>query len=516
MSYSHADAAIVRKLHRKLEAYRLPAKLDREGAPLTPDHRIGKIFRDREDLPAAQSLSKAVRSALDSAKALVVVCSPTAKQSFWVNEEIRYFKEQHPNRPILTALIDGEPEEAFPDALTGEGDPLAADLRKSGDGWRLGFLKIVAGIADLPLDALIQRDAQRNLRRVMAITVLSLIAVISMAVMVAIAIKARDEAQSLRQNSDAFIDELLTDGRRDLRAVGRIDILDNFNDRALRFYSRQGDPAQLPADSLQNWAQILHAIGQDESNKTDANIDRTLETFTAAHAATEELLARDPSNADRIFAHAQSEYWLGWVNELQQNWPAAAERYANYRRFSLRLLQAEPNSHRAALERGFAEVNIGIVAFEQGHQHRAGTQFSTAITWLQKAREIEPSNRATLAALANAHAWRFNVHFNQMEFELALGHRLSGAEISQQIADQNPDDLDARFDLFVSQRAIAVTRCELGDLPGALRDLRTLNPNVDELVNHDRRNAEWLEIASKIQSNIKNITNTGTCNANSN
>ena len=55
---------------------------------------------------------------------------------------------------MLAALIEGEPADAFPQPLLQGGEPLAADLRKQGDGPRLGFLKVVAGIAGVPLDAL--------------------------------------------------------------------------------------------------------------------------------------------------------------------------------------------------------------------------------------------------------------------------------------------------------------------------------------------------------------------------
>jgi TIR domain len=148
VSYSHADARFVGWLHRKLEATRLPGKA-----------RLAPIFIDRAELVAGPDLSAQVREALARSAALVVVASPTARTSRWVGQEIALFRELHPDRPILAALVEGEPDQAFPPALLSHHgravEPLAADFRKGQDGRRLGLLKIVAGLTAQPLDQLV-------------------------------------------------------------------------------------------------------------------------------------------------------------------------------------------------------------------------------------------------------------------------------------------------------------------------------------------------------------------------
>jgi hypothetical protein len=64
VSYSHADAAIAQKLHRKIETYRLPRHLRLDPIANENNGRLGRIFRDHEDLPAAEDLSESVKRAL--------------------------------------------------------------------------------------------------------------------------------------------------------------------------------------------------------------------------------------------------------------------------------------------------------------------------------------------------------------------------------------------------------------------------------------------------------------------
>ena len=60
LSYSHKDAAAAGRLHRRLEAYRLPKRLAGSmGARGPVPDRLWPIFRDREELPAA---TKTIRS----------------------------------------------------------------------------------------------------------------------------------------------------------------------------------------------------------------------------------------------------------------------------------------------------------------------------------------------------------------------------------------------------------------------------------------------------------------------
>ena len=188
ISYSHADSRFALWLHRKIERFAIPA------APGAGRVRLAPVFLDRAELPAATDLSATVRAALARSAALIVIASPHARASRWVDREIALFRELHPDRPVLVALIEGEPDTAFPPALTGSGaatiEPLAADFRKGADGRRLGLLKIVAGLSGQPLDRLVQRDAQARQRRVMAVTAAALLLSLVLAGLLVLALLA--------------------------------------------------------------------------------------------------------------------------------------------------------------------------------------------------------------------------------------------------------------------------------------------------------------------------------------
>jgi len=225
ISYRHADNKEPGRqwatwLHQAIETYEVPQDLvgtvnDRGD---TIPERIFPVFRDEEELPVDADLASPIYRALEASKFLVVICSPRAVASSYVDSEIRYFKQLGHAGRVLAVMIEGEPnasrdkgkpaqgfapkDECFPEAMRhGVGpdgsllselsEPVAADFRLgSSQGWaspeayRLALrkegrlsakdvdtqvedfrrrcelmkLKVIAGILGVPLGTLTQRD----------------------------------------------------------------------------------------------------------------------------------------------------------------------------------------------------------------------------------------------------------------------------------------------------------------------------------------------------------------------
>ncbi|MEL6323837.1 MAG: TIR domain-containing protein [Pseudomonadota bacterium] len=99
---------------------------------------------------------------------LIVLCSPNAAQSEWVDKEIRHFRETGRADKVLALIIAGAPNsgdedtECFPPAFR-EREPLAANLVS--DGRTSALTRIAAGLAGVPFDALWQRERRRQRRQ---------------------------------------------------------------------------------------------------------------------------------------------------------------------------------------------------------------------------------------------------------------------------------------------------------------------------------------------------------------
>lgn len=219
ISYTHKDldVFVAETIHKKLERYLIPKKMRDE----CRKNRFFRIFRDTEELAVSPDLSEDIRRALKNSKYLIVLCSPQAKNSIWVQREIDYFLKYHERDHILAVLLKGEPAEAYPVNLcrqkilkTQENgretvsnvilEPLAADVRGKNRreiSRKCGteMLRLIAVMLDCTYDTLRQRHREYVLKKGMAALGLALIFAIGFAVF---AVNQRNQIKQQYQRAE--------------------------------------------------------------------------------------------------------------------------------------------------------------------------------------------------------------------------------------------------------------------------------------------------------------------------
>jgi tetratricopeptide (TPR) repeat protein len=496
ISYSHKDSAMGRWLHRKLEGYRLPKRLaGTQGEDGEVPARLTPIFRDRDELPAAGDLSERVRAALAVSRNLIVLCSPNSAASPWVAREIATFRELHPGRPIFTAIVDGEPDQCFsPALLRGGVEPLAADLRKEGDGRRLGLLKLVAGLAGVGLDSLVQRDASRRVRRVTYVTAAAMTAMLAMAVMTTVALNARAEAHRQRVEAESLVEFMLTDLRDRLRKVGRLDVMQAVNARALEYYRVRKDLGNLPEGSSARGARIFQAGGEVNLDKGD--LAGAHEAFRKANEITRRLLALFPTDPQFLLDRGRSENGLGRVHERRREW-GVAERY--YRSYAA---SADTLAASALGEAATAAINLGKVSAGRKDYAAAERHYRKAVDLLETATTLNEGDAHLFLTLANAQAWLADTFYRRSLWHRSLTERRRQHALMTKLRAKEKKSLDADFRYAASDRGLACSLWKTGDRPGARGYFLGAYKEAVVLTRRDPDNADWRGLKQKLSDDL--------------
>lgn len=178
ISYRHAelDLYIAKKVHKGLETFRVP----RAVAKKSGKKNIKRVFRDQEELPIGSDLGENISSALAESEFLLVICSPRTPESYWVQKEISTFIQMHDREHVLAILVEGEPEDSFPEQLLKDEngnpvEPLAADVRgrtKSEINKKLKteIMRLAAPLLHCSYDDLRQRHRERRMKKIAAVS----------------------------------------------------------------------------------------------------------------------------------------------------------------------------------------------------------------------------------------------------------------------------------------------------------------------------------------------------------
>ena len=445
ISYSHADERWAAWLQRALESYRVPARVLSQQTGKLQSRRMSPVFRDREDLSSGHSLTSSLLEALRVSEALIIVCSPAAAKSRWVNEEVRQFQALGRANRVLCMIVDGDPaaatgpEGCFPPALfdgvqDAIAEPLAADPRPFADGKKLAKLKLVAGLLGVRLDELRRRDLVRR-RRWQAAGALAAAAAFALAAVTVTSRIAQQQQRVKAEQLAAFIVDLGEDlqSELDLESLGKI------SERAMA-YLADLEPGNLgPETSIKVGLALrqlgLVNLGQGKSAASLGALERSRQLFR-------DLNRKHPDRQDVLFELGQSEFYVGMHYYESGEMDAVWDPWRNYLQVSTALYEGDPAERRWLLELSYASMNLmllRILSAEPVDQELLD-EVEKNVRLAERTVQSWPDNGEVLDHYSNTLAWAADAHYEACNLAEAGYYRqitLAQAELASEREPSN-------------------------------------------------------------------------------
>ena len=511
ISYSHEDEKWARWLHSALEGYRAPKNLVGNHTSVGPiPARLIPIFRDRDELPSAPDLTGRIKEALRDSENLIVICSPRAAKSRYVDQEIESFKRLGRSGRIFSIIVDGDPNAEDPEAncfpsslrarydangdpLPGDEEPIAADARKQGDGRSLARLKVVAGMIGVGLDDLRQRELQRKQRRMAAITFTSLAALAVSAMLAISAIIARNDANQRREQAEDLLSFMVVDLRESLTPIGRLDLLEKVGEKAMAYFATV-KTADLTDGELLRHAQVMTQVG--EIRMSQRQYDNALSSFTEAYDRSAELARNNPTDGDHLFGRGQAEFWVGYVHWRRGDFDNAREWLTQYRDSSQRLSDLDRSRDDWAREVAYGDHNLAVLAWESGDLDAADAGFNRELEALFEMQERDASSNLK-RDVADAVSWLGNVAVRKGALSDARRYFERSSAYLKSLYLEESDNAVRQYDWAYSVQRIVGVAAITGDLDGAGDLVDEAMSMFDELAAQDEQNREWMRANSK-------------------
>lgn len=176
------DAETAGALRDSILHFRLP-----KGTVLSPEPGYNRIVMDL----TGSDLDEAACDLLSRSRFLLLLCSRKTRENKGTRDRLDYFRRIRGGDHVILVLLEGEPDEAFPDNFSEQKlvrhimpdmsvvermekiEPVAADLRgdtasRRREALRYETVRIIAAVLGIHPDVLMQRHRARRRRAVMA------------------------------------------------------------------------------------------------------------------------------------------------------------------------------------------------------------------------------------------------------------------------------------------------------------------------------------------------------------
>jgi len=311
--------------------------------------------------------------------------------------------------------------------------------------------RLAAGMLGTGLDDLIQRGAKRRQRIMGAGLAASLALSGVMGFTTLQAVEARNDAQTARGDAEGLVEYMIKDLKFKLEPVGRLDLLEGIGEKAVEYYDTQ-DIKNLSDDSLNRQAaarQVLAQVHLDAGRMEEAQSE-----IEAAADLTREVLARNPDDTDAIFAHAQSEYWVGAYYRKQGKREEMEKPWREYDRFAQILYETDPTNFDWVMEAAWGKNNLGLWARDYNSKEMdpvALQSYSQAIEFFDKAILLNPKSKSVKIERANTISGKATMLLATDTAETAKLYQLEYLETLRDLIREYPQDYDLKRSFHISR-----------------------------------------------------------------
>ncbi|MDM7859808.1 tetratricopeptide repeat protein [Alteromonas sp. ASW11-36] len=494
------------------------------------------VFRDEEALPADADLSNVITRALDNTQFLIVLCSPRARESSFVADEILYFKRLGNSDRIIAGIIDGEPntsleegkikegfstkDECFPEPLqfiyddNGEQtsqrtEPVAADFRvvingRKTQGWtspqalqqhlieettlskekvtrivkdydnqlQLMLLKVIAGIIGVPLDDLTQRDKAYQLALEKQKAKQLRRWLVGVTLLAAI---------SVGTGTYAFKQQRIAEAQRD-RAEGLLDnVRENLN--FMNFDLRDVMLKYAPSNERVRVMQRIDALLEALSTHNDSQSENDLRA---------ELIVLS-QKADVILSSAA------------ENPEEALPLYEQSLVIAQQLIALDPKNSLYKQDLSVSYQRVGNIQLRIGDTDAALEAYQQALTIDKQLVAQYPLNAGVQRDLSISYNKIGNIQLQLGNTEAALESYQQALTIREQLVALHPQDAEFQRDLSGSYNNLGNIQLRIGNTDAALEAYQQALTISKQLVALDPQNADFQRDLSILYNNLGDI-----------
>jgi tetratricopeptide (TPR) repeat protein len=315
------------------------------------------------------------------------------------------------------------------------------------------------------------------------------------------AIQARDAARDQRREAEGLIGFMLGDLKDKLEPIGKLDALDGVGARVLAYYQKQ-DTSELTDAALLQRSRALSLMGEVAILRGD--LDGASRLYREASAGTAEAIRRNPDDPQRLYDHAQNQFYFADIAMRRGQIDNAEAAFREYKRLADRMVELAPDNMKWRMEVQNADANLATVLTQRRRFNEAATQWAQAYRMIDALATADPNNSDYQKSLVESIAWYADAESDAGHIDSAIALRLRNVDLLTRLASRT-QDVNYQYRLIPAERALGKLYAFEDKMDLALQHMRTAVAQADRLAQIEPDNAKWLGYGAKAKSDLTDL-----------
>ena len=333
---------------------------------------------------------------------------------------------------------------------------------------------------------------QQNKRirlKLLSVAMLALLLVFSV-ILLAINKQTSADLVTTNNNAENLITFMIGDLKDKLRPIGHLDLLQIVGSQIIDYYDNRPESVQSEQSLLQ-YNRALNTIGEVEVNQGRFNKAKNI--FKLAISQDLSFFKTDAAKISAFFSYGQSNFWLGNINYLQNNFELTQQYWSIYLDLSEQLLSMQPDNNAWKLEYSYALNNLGTLNYQQSNFSKAEHYFNLSADLKKELLGADPNNTQYIAELADTISWQANIFDKRNELLVSNAMYIESLHLTEKLIKMDEDNKAWQHNLARANYQVAVSHFDLGELIKVKYYLAKSLPIYIQLNDFDITNQVWIK-----------------------
>jgi tetratricopeptide (TPR) repeat protein len=202
-------------------------------------------------------------------------------------------------------------------------------------------------------------------------------------------------------------------------------------------------------------------------------------------------LAEDPGNTKRIYDHAQSTFWQGYIAWEILDFEKASRHLSEYLALAQQLTDIEPDNIEWQLELHYGYSNIGSLFYQQGEWAIAQANYSESLRIIAAILQAYPDNPEYLRNYAEEASWLASAYLASNQYEQSAKFNIREYDIYEKLLLMTPEDRTVASRMVTALETRATLQLTQGQIKQALNTLVEGETQAGSLTQLDPENADY-------------------------